>query len=222
MPLILETRHRMRNNRVLAWRSTLRFADGAPADLVIGQVGFDAVFANSGATTPSASSLDTPRGLAITSDGDLFVADSGNNRVLRFKRPFEQTGKPQANLVLGQSAFSTKGSAFTNAGTTRNPSDVEVGPDGRIYVADTGNNAVRRVAASGHVSTVAGGFNGPLDVAVDRALRHLELGRQGGGGEATPCLEEEQQLDESCGAHRAEDTRWWRPGLVRSGRPGSR
>src|SRR5690606_10569388 len=31
------------NHRVLAWRSTLRFADGAPADLVIGQLGFDAV-----------------------------------------------------------------------------------------------------------------------------------------------------------------------------------
>ncbi len=130
------------NNRVLAWRSTLRFANGAPADLVIGQIGFNAVFANSGSTTPSASSLDMPKGLAVTSGGDLFVADSGNNRVLRFRRPFDQNGKPQANLVLGQSAFFTKGSAFINAGTTNSPSDVEIGPDGRIYVADTVNNRV--------------------------------------------------------------------------------
>ncbi|MDA0206417.1 MAG: NHL repeat-containing protein [Acidobacteria bacterium] len=134
------------NHLVLAWSSTLRFANGAPADLVIGQIGFNAVFANSGSTTPSASSLDTPKGLAITSEGDLFVADSGNNRVLRFRRPFDQNGKPQANVVLGQSAFFTKGSAFVNAGTTISPSDVEIGPDGRIYVADTGNNLVLEFA----------------------------------------------------------------------------
>lgn len=135
------------NHRVLAWRSTLRFANGAPADLVIGQIGFNAVFANSGATTPSASSLDTPKGLAVNSEGDLFVADSGNNRVLRFRRPFDQNGKPQATLVLGQSAFFTKGSAFINAGTTNSPSDVEIGPDGRIYVADTANNRVLEFAS---------------------------------------------------------------------------
>src|SRR5690606_5707927 len=135
------------NHRVLAWSSTLRFADGAPADLVIGQIGFNSVFSNSGSTTPSASSLDTPKGLAIDGGGDLYVADSGNNRVLRFRRPFDQNGKPQANLVLGQSAFFTKGTAFTNAGTTNSPSDVEIGPDGRIYVADTGNNRVLEFAA---------------------------------------------------------------------------
>lgn len=175
------------NHRVLAWRSTLRFADGAPADLVIGQIGFSAVFANSGSTTPSASSLDTPRGLAVNSDGDLFVADSGNNRVLRFRRPFDQNGKPQANLVLGQSAFFTKGSAFINAGTTNSPSDVEVGPDGRIYVADTANNRVLEFAPGstngvgavrvfGQPDTVtgalagqvsAGSLNAPAGVGVD-------------------------------------------------------
>lgn len=175
------------NHRVLAWRSTLRFADGAPADLVIGQVGFNAVFANSGGTTPSASSLDTPKGLAVNSEGDLFVADSGNNRVLRFRRPFDQNGKPQANLVLGQSAFFTKGSAFINAGTTNGPSDVAIGPDGRIYVADSINNRVLEFAAGstngagavrifGQPDTVtgalagqvsAGSLNAPAGIGVD-------------------------------------------------------
>ena len=136
------------NHRVLAWRSSLRFANGAPADLVIGQLGFEVALANRGSTTPSQSTLDSPRGIAITSAGDLFVADSGNNRILRFRRPFDQNGLAGADLVLGQSVFFTRTSAFVNAASMNNPSDVEIGPEGRVYVSDTGNNRVLEFASN--------------------------------------------------------------------------
>lgn len=64
------------NSRVLGWRSAATFANGAPADLVIGQVDF-----SSSANQPlSASSLAAPRGLAVDGAGDLYVADTSNNR----------------------------------------------------------------------------------------------------------------------------------------------
>lgn len=90
------------NNRVLAWESTLRFENGAPADRTLGQLGFESSLANNGASNPSRSTLNSPRGLAVTASGDLLVTDSGNNRVLRFRRPFEQNGLAGADLVLGQ------------------------------------------------------------------------------------------------------------------------
>src|SRR5436189_4297660 len=65
------------------------------------------------------------------------------------------------------------------------PSGIAIDRQGMLYVADTGNNAIRRVTSSGDVSTVAGNttpgyrdgralearFNGPVGVAVDRGGR---------------------------------------------------
>ena len=44
---------------------------------------------------------------AIDSQGDLWVADSGNSRVLRFPKPFANPGNRAANLVIGQANFTT-------------------------------------------------------------------------------------------------------------------
>ncbi len=55
---------------------------------------------------PTDSGLFRPTGLIVDTNGDLFVADSGNARVLRFPSPFEQAIAPgtrhRANLVIGQ------------------------------------------------------------------------------------------------------------------------
>src|SRR5450755_1233694 len=77
------------NNRVLAWKDAVGFKNGAPADLVIGQLpgDFFATGANGGARTGSTLStgFTAPTGLAVDQvTGDLYVADSGNNRILRF------------------------------------------------------------------------------------------------------------------------------------------
>jgi hypothetical protein len=66
------------NNRVLVWDAWPTM-DGAPADVVLGQAGFDTSSFGVGA-----AALDTPGGLHAA-DGRLFVVDNGNNRVLIFK-----------------------------------------------------------------------------------------------------------------------------------------
>jgi hypothetical protein len=66
------------NNRVLGWKNAASFANGAPADLVIGQPDF----ISSDCNGASGSSLCNPAAAAVDASGNLYVADSSNSRVL--------------------------------------------------------------------------------------------------------------------------------------------
>jgi uncharacterized protein (TIGR03437 family) len=101
------------NNRVLAFADYRKVAPGVTADLVIGQPDFKTAEVNYPKNDPNqlnSEGLYAPQGLALDSNGNLWVADNGNGRVLRFPTPFAQTpsGLPQANLVIGQSSFYEK------------------------------------------------------------------------------------------------------------------
>ena len=74
------------NSRVLGWNSAMAFANGSPADLVIGQPDFYSTTCNSSGI--SASSLCNPVGVAVDGSGNLYVADTDNNRVLEYNTPF--------------------------------------------------------------------------------------------------------------------------------------
>ncbi|HEX8703603.1 MAG TPA: hypothetical protein VF815_32505 [Myxococcaceae bacterium] len=74
------------NSRVLAWADASAFASGAPADKVIGQIDFNRGVCN--ATGVNSSSLCSPRAVEVDATGNLFVADTGNHRVLAFLSPF--------------------------------------------------------------------------------------------------------------------------------------
>ncbi len=123
------------NNRVLGYRDYRKVNAGAPADLVIGQPDLSTALVNYPSNSPTqanAQGLWSPEGLAVDANGNLYVADTCNARVVRFPAPFAQTaaGLPQANLVLGQTSLvgqpikdvsaqtmsSTYGLAFTAAG----------------------------------------------------------------------------------------------------------
>jgi uncharacterized protein (TIGR03437 family) len=140
------------NHRVLIWKDSVHFRSGDPADLVIGQpdlrTGISNVDTRASQTTPSRTSLSGPRGLAIDArDGTLYVADTGNNRVLRFPRPVAQSGRIAPDAVIGQLDFSSASSAAVNASSLRAPAAVALGPDGNLFVADSGNHRVLEFAA---------------------------------------------------------------------------
>jgi hypothetical protein len=79
------------NNRVLGWADATAFTNGQSADIVIGQNDFFTTWPEGPTTTPHSpgvgaplqSGLTYPTGLAAL-NGDLYVVDSGNNRVLRY------------------------------------------------------------------------------------------------------------------------------------------
>lgn len=129
------------NHRVLIWR-TLPENSGQPADLVLGQADFTGGLANRGARLAGPDTLNWCYGVAIA-DGRLFVADTGNRRVLVWNSLPEGNGQP-ADLVLGQPDMAGHDdNAGTGAGAVgmRWPHTIAVSR-GRIFVADAGNSRI--------------------------------------------------------------------------------
>ena len=118
--------------------------------------------------------FDEPWGLVRGPGGSLFVADGGEANRIRRIAP---DGEVQT-LAGGVEGFADGAGAQARFHT---PSALAVDATGHLYVADTGNHAIRRVAPDGTVTTLAGDgiagfrdgpgaqarFHGPMGVAVD-------------------------------------------------------
>ncbi len=98
----------------------------------------------------TAAEFNNPNGLAIAADGTLYVSDLGNKRI----RKITTDGTITTVAGNGTYGFSGDGGPATDAGL-RIP-NVAVGPDGSLYIADYGNQRIRRVGADGVITTVVG------------------------------------------------------------------
>jgi uncharacterized protein (TIGR03437 family) len=139
------------NNRVLVWLNSVTFQNGQAADLVIGQPTLLTAVPNvdsPGSQFPTSTSLSGPAGLVVNqTNGTLYVADSANNRVLAYPRPVSQSGRITPNAVIGQLSFTTSLSAAVNSSSLNTPAGLAIGPNGDLFVADSGNNRVLEFAA---------------------------------------------------------------------------
>ena len=127
------------NHRVLIWYARPAQSHQRP-DVVLGQAGFDAGESNRGQDRPSATTLFWP--YCVSWDGArLWVADTGNRRVLMWHGLPQQHGAP-ADLVLGQPDFDHRdenGGGTPSAASMRWPHAITF-PAGGVCVADAGNN----------------------------------------------------------------------------------
>lgn len=109
-------------------------------------------FAGDGGLAPAAS-IDSPNGLALDRAGNLYLADTHNGRV---REVSAATGLISTTAGTGAAqAFGGDGGAATAAGLAL-PRGLTIDAAGNIYVADTGNNRVRRISAAGAMASVAG------------------------------------------------------------------
>ncbi len=148
------------NNRVLAYKNPAGVSAGKPADLVLGQQDMMSTMAQ-GPTTAFSTGFNSPTGLAVDSKGNVYIADSGNNRIMRFPAPFGQASgaPPQPDLLIGQTGFangnagnmggncSSKTLYFANSAGP-NLVGLAIDSSGNLWVTDALNNRVLMFAAA--------------------------------------------------------------------------
>lgn len=133
--------------------------------------------------------FNRPKDLAMDSKNCLYVTDSRNNNIRK---------------IIGQKVytFAGKGKAGYQNGSVQtaqfnNPSGITIDELGNVYVADSFNNAIRKITPKGEVSTAAGGgpskagykddlvakalFNEPQDVVYDKKDKSLYVADTGNG-----------------------------------------
>jgi uncharacterized repeat protein (TIGR01451 family) len=138
-------------------------------------------FSGDGGAAISAQ-LDFPEGLAIDGNGNLFIADTNNERIRRVDGTTHIITTVAGSEDPFAGSFGGNGGAATNA-RLNGPEGVAVDANGNLFIADTSNGVIREVSAStGNISTIAGGasalgcpsgpssgagFANPTSIAVD-------------------------------------------------------
>lgn len=98
-----------------------------------------------------AASFSNPAGICIDAAGNLYVSDSAGNRI----RKITPTGA--VSTLAGSGVFGGNTDGPKASATFNQPIGITVDNAGFVYVAEMGNNLVRRVSPSGQVTTLAGG-----------------------------------------------------------------
>lgn len=96
------------------------------------------------------NSFAEPKGIAADTAGNLYVADSGNHVIKKITSSGEVT-------VLAGSGDAGYSDGPADKAQFNSPADVAIAADGSVYVADTLNHRIRKIAKNGEVTTVAGG-----------------------------------------------------------------
>ena len=119
-----------------------------------GDAGFSG---DNGAAT--AAKLNVPTGIALDSNGNLYIADTHSHRI----RKVDMSGNITTVAGTGEQGISGDGGAATAAKLSF-PYGVAVDSNGGLYIADTHNHCIRKVDEHGRINTVAGngivGFSG--------------------------------------------------------------
>lgn len=97
----------------------------------------------------TAARFNYPQGLAVDSSGNVYVADTLNHRIRMIDTAYNVTTIAGGGTAGGTDANGT-------AARFNSPMAVTVSSNGTLYIADTGNNTIRKVTPSKDVTTIAG------------------------------------------------------------------
>jgi sugar lactone lactonase YvrE len=117
----------------------------------------------------TSAQLRAPSAVAFGPDGDLYILDQGNSRVLKVEDPGPSTQPGKISRVAG--AYTGPSGAPSSTQLMR-PRGVAFGPDGSVYVADADKSVIRRVRPDGGFHDIVAGIGrrGGAAEQVDGAL----------------------------------------------------
>ena len=147
----------------LAWTLAVQGASITPATYRIETVAGSANLGDGGPAT--AAQLSTVQGIAVDRLGNLYLSDTDNQRV----RKISTGGVITTIAGTGVAGFSGDGGQAT-AAQLNTPYGLAADLAGNLYVADYGNNRVRRIGPDGVITTVAGGGTGDIGAATGAQL----------------------------------------------------
>ena len=121
------------------------------------------------------AAIGLPTGLAADKAGNLYISDSYNNLV-RKVTPAGIISKVAGTAVIG-GGYSGDGGA-ASAAALDNPQGIAIDTAGNLYIADAGNYRIRKVAATGIITTIAGtgvyGYSGDGGAALSAQLQDVK------------------------------------------------
>jgi len=100
--------------------------------------------------TGAAAMFNGPYGLTVDGSGNIFVADTINNRIRKV------TPSGVVTTVAGNGFCCSLLDGTGTAASFQSPADITVDGAGNLYVADSNNHAIRKITPSGVVTTIAG------------------------------------------------------------------
>ncbi len=120
----------------------------------------------------TAAKIADPRGIAFDAAGNLYIAEASNHVI----RKVSTTGIISTVAGNHTGGYLGDGGAAT-AAKLDNPRDVAIDAAGNMYIADNNNHCIRKVSASGTISTIAGvypalGFSGDGGPATSAQLKY--------------------------------------------------
>ena len=129
--------------------------------------------------------FNNPQGVAIDFKGNIYIADTGNS-LIRIVTPDGNINLFAGNITFGLPTYGWTGDGGPAIGAQLQlPVGIAVDGAGNLYIADSANNAIRKITTDGNINTIAGlgpaaagysgdaaaataaNLDGPLDVAVD-------------------------------------------------------
>jgi sugar lactone lactonase YvrE len=116
----------------------------------------------------SSAQFRAPQGIAVDGDGNVYVADTDNDTIRKL------AADGMVSTIAGAPGVADFADGLGTAARFKHPTGLTLDALGNLWVADSGNNAIRRIAPSGLVTTMVGGsagLNDPRGIAFDAARR---------------------------------------------------